>query len=70
MKMFTKWRNCQGTLFAKDGSKYIGEFQGGKFSGQGTYTYGNGAVYEGGFKRGKQEGYGVYKFVNGDLYVR
>ena len=36
MKRFTKWRNSQGTLFGKEGSKYIGEFQGGKFSGQGT----------------------------------
>ena len=69
MKMFAKWRNCQGTLFGKDGSKYVGEFQGGKFSGQGIYTYNDGSIYKGGFKRGKSEGLGTYKFANGDLYV-
>ncbi len=31
MKMLAKWRNCQGTLINKDGSQYIGEFQGGNF---------------------------------------
>ena len=53
MKMLAKWRNCQGTLINKDGSQYVGEFQGGKFSGQGTYTYRKGEFYEGIFKRGK-----------------
>ena len=35
-KMLAKWRNCYGTLINKDSSQYVGEFQGGKFSGQGT----------------------------------
>ena len=69
MKMLAKWRNCFGTLINKDGSKYIGEFQGGKYSGEGILTYDDGAIYEGSFLKGKSNGYGTLKFNNGDSYV-
>ena len=58
MKMLAKWRDCQGTLINKDGSQYIGEFQGGKYSGQGTFTWGDGEFagdkYIGEFLKGKR----------------
>ena len=70
-KMLAKWRNCHGTLINKDGSKYIGEFQGGKFSGQGTFSWADGEFagdkYVGEFLKGKRSGLGTYTFANGDI---
>ena len=71
MKMLAKWRNCQGTLINKDGSQYVGEFQGGKYSGQGNFTWGDGEFagdkYIGEFLKGKRSGLGTYTFSNGDI---
>jgi len=71
MKMLAKWRNCQGTLINKDDSQYVGEFQGGKYSGQGTFTWGDGEFagdkYVGEFLKGKRSGLGTYTFANGDI---
>ena len=71
MKMLAKWRNCHGTLINKDASQYVGEFQGGKYSGQGTFTWGDGEFagdkYVGEFLRGKRSGLGTYTFANGDI---
>ena len=70
-KMLAKWRNCHGTLINKDGSQYVGEFQGGKYSGQGTFTWGDGEFagdkYVGEFLKGKRSGIGTYTFSNGDV---
>ena len=70
-KMLAKWRNCFGTLINKDGSTYIGEFQSGKYSGQGTFTWGDGEFagdkYVGEFFKGKRSGLGTYTFSNGDI---
>ena len=69
--MLTKWRNCHGTLINKDGSKYIGEFQRGKYSGQGTFMWGDGEFagdkYVGEFFKNKRSGLGTYTFANGDI---
>ena len=58
------------TLIGKDGSIYVGEFQSGKFSGQGTFTWGDGEFagdkYVGEFFKGKRSGLGTYTFSNGD----
>ena len=43
-KMLVKWKDCQGTLINKDGSRYVGNFLNGKFSGQGTFTWGDGGI--------------------------
>ena len=71
MKMLAKWRNCHGTLINKDSSQYVGEFQGGKYSGQGTFTWGDGEFagdkYVGEFMKGKRSGLGTYTFANGDI---
>ena len=52
-KVIFKWRDCHGTLAYKDGSKYVGEFKRGKFSGQGTYTYKDGTIDNGIWKKDK-----------------
>ena len=65
----SKWKSCQGTLVKKNGSKYVGEFDDGKFSGQGTYTYDNGTIYEGCFLEGRSHGHGTMKYENGDSYI-
>jgi hypothetical protein len=44
----------QGTLTAKDGSKYVGQFAGGRFEGQGTLYAADGSVIHAGrFAAGK-----------------
>ncbi|MDE0994947.1 MAG: hypothetical protein OSA23_17555, partial [Rhodospirillales bacterium] len=48
-KRSEKLHDCFGTKSYKK-SKYVGEWQNGKWNGQGTYTYSNGAEYEGDFK--------------------
>jgi hypothetical protein len=63
-----KWENCFGTLVKKNGSQYVGEFENGKFSGQGTYTYNDGTIYEGSFFESRSDGYGTMKYGNGDIY--
>ena len=72
-KMLAKWRNCHGTLINKDGSNYVGEFQGGKYSGQGTFIWGDGRFagdkYVGEWKKHKMHGQGTYTWANGDKYV-
>ena len=64
-----KWKSCYGTLVKKNGSQYVGEFENGKFSGQGIYTYDDGTIYEGSFYDGRSDGYGTMKYSNGDTYV-
>ena len=68
-KAVVEWRDCHGTLIYKDGSKYSGEFKGGKFSGLGTFTYKDGATYFGEFIEGKSNGQGTYTWPDGKKYV-
>ena len=66
-KVIFKWRDCHGTLTYKDGSKYVGEFKRGKFSGQGTFTWLDGVKYVGEFKSGKRHGQGTYTWGDGTI---
>ena len=66
-KILTKWNNCHGILKYKDGSKYVGEFINGKFSGQGTFVWLDGVKYVGEFKAGKRHGQGTYKWGDGTI---
>ena len=45
-----QWTNCIGTITFANGNKYVGEFKGGKYYGQGTYTFTDGEKYVGEFK--------------------
>lgn len=76
-KIFTKWKNCEGTLINGDGSSYVGQFKNGKKNGFGTYEYVYywnlekkiGDIYTGQFKDGKKHGKGTYKWVGGKEYI-
>jgi hypothetical protein len=59
------WSNCFGTLEFPDGHKYVGEFRGGDFNGQGTYTWPSGNKYVGEWKDRKRTGQGVRTFADG-----
>ena len=67
----------QGTYTYAGGSKYVGEFKGGKKKGQGTFTFGSGPhsgdKYVGEFKDDKWNGQGTFTFGTGphlgDTYV-
>ena len=69
----SKWDNCFGTAFSKNGDKYVGEYKDGKYHGKGTYTWGKGPnegdKYVGGYKDGKMHGKGTYTWANGSKYV-
>jgi hypothetical protein len=61
--------NCFGTVTFSSGSKYVGEFKDGNYSGQGTYTYADGEEYVGAFKDGLFHKQGTYTYSSGDKYV-
>ena len=58
-KTVIEWKDCHGALTYKDGSKYVGWFKNGKFSGRGTFTYNDGRVKLGFLKENKS-----IKFAN------
>tara|TARA_B100001559_G_scaffold124708_1_gene104774 strand:+ start:207 stop:689 length:483 start_codon:yes stop_codon:yes gene_type:complete len=61
-------QNGTGIAINSDGSKYEGQFIGGKSDGQGSIQYRNGDSYVGDFSGGVFHGSGVYLWVNGDKY--
>ena len=48
-----------------NGDKYVGQWKGNQFHGQGTYTFKNGDRYVGQYKNDKRHGQGVYTYANG-----
>ena len=67
LKVSITWRDCHGTLTYKNGSKYVGEFKLGRFSGQGIFTWLDGVKYVGEFKDGKRHGQGTYTRTDGTI---
>jgi len=67
------WNNCFGTYTYPSGSKYVGEWMGGKRSGQGTYYFAEykwrGDRYVGEWRDDAINGYGTYTWANGNQYV-
>ena len=57
--------NCFDKYIWDDGTKYVGDWQNGTFSGQGTMTYPNGDRYVGHWENGKKHGIGSYSYANG-----
>ena len=49
--------------------KYVGEWKGNDFHGQGTRISTNGTKYVGEWKNGKYDGQGTYTWSNGEKYV-
>jgi len=50
------------------GSRYEGQWKGGRKHGQGTYTYAGGGKYVGEFVDDKRHGTGQYTYPDGDTY--
>ena len=67
LKVLLSWKDCHGTLTYKDGSKYVGWFKNGKFSGQGIFKWLDGVKYVGEFKAGKRHGQGTYLWLDGTI---
>ena len=68
------WTNCVGTYTWPDGTRYVGEWQDDKSTGQGTTTWGPesewfGDTYVGEFIDGQFNGQGTYTYASGDVYV-
>ena len=55
----SKWSNCFGTKTDPSGTKYVGEFKGGKRNGQGTFIFANGNKYVGEWREDKYNGLGT-----------
>ena len=53
-------------LVSCEKEKYIGEWENGKYHGQGTLTFSNGEKYVGEFKDGGKDGQGTYTYRKGD----
>jgi len=54
-----------GTYSWADGSRYTGEFRGGKPHGEGTLLYSDGGSYAGQWADGSRSGYGTAVYANG-----
>ena len=64
---YRNWSNCVRTHTHTNGDQYAGEWQNGKYHGQGTFTATYGGQYVGEFKNGKQHGIGTYTQREGSL---
>ena len=64
------WNQCFGTKNYPNGDKYVGEWIGGKASGQGTYTSkASAATYSGQFAADTFSGAGTMTWTNGAKFV-
>ena len=63
----SKWSSCFGSKTDPSGTKYVGEFKGGKRNGQGTATFASGEKYVGEWKDGKFNGQGTLFASNGSV---
>ena len=55
----SKWSNCFGSKTDPSGTRYVGEFRGGKRNGQGTFIFANGNKYVGEWMEDKYNGLGA-----------
>jgi hypothetical protein len=62
-------KHGQGTLYFKNGDKYIGEWREDKKHGQGTYIYADAEKYVGQWKDGRMHGKGTYFFKSGNKFT-
>ena len=59
------WYDGKRVMLYPNGNRYEGEWQRGKYWGQGKLTRPDGYEYEGGWRKGKQHGKGKEKFADG-----
>ncbi len=62
-------RSGNGSAFYPDGSKFVGQFLGGRRHGYGIFTATQGDSYAGFFSLGVRDGQGMEIFPNGERYV-
>lgn len=58
----------EGTIYYKNGDRYVGQLRKNMATGQGTYYFDNGDRYVGEIKKGIFSGYGKYYFASGELF--
>jgi|LauGreDrversion4_2_1035121.scaffolds.fasta_scaffold248318_3 hypothetical protein len=58
-----------GLYIWKDGERYEGEWQDGRFHGQGVKTLPDGTVFDGEWEEGKPVGQGMCKYPDGAKYT-
>mgnify|MGYP002011574010 FL=1 len=63
------WHNCVGIYEHEDAFHYSGEFQNGKYHGQGTSSRMSGDKYTGEWKEGQMDGLGAMWFWHGEVWV-
>jgi hypothetical protein len=63
------WHNCIGVYEHEDAFHYSGEFQNGKYHGQGTSSRMAGDKYIGEWKEGQMDGFGTMWFWYGEVWV-
>ena len=61
-------------MILKNGDKYIGELDDGKYAGYGVLTYSptdrrQRILYQGDFRAGKRHGYGTFRWKSGAVYT-
>jgi len=61
-------REGHGTMYAKSGNRYRGEWVNSKMQGYGTYLYNTGVKYVGDFINNRYEGEGALYMLNGNKY--
>ena len=65
----SKWSNCFGSKTDPSGTKYVGEFKGGKRNGQGTFIFANGNKYVGEWREDKYNGLGTIYASTGNAIL-
>jgi len=63
------WSNCFGSKTDPSGTKYVGEFKGGKRNGQGTFIFANGNKYVGEWREDKYNGLGTIYASTGNAIL-
>lgn len=63
------WTNCYGVYKFANGGRYEGDFQQGKFHGNGLLVFESGGKYSGEFKKNHFDGKGNYTSASDNKYV-
>ena len=62
-------RKCIGLYIWKDGERYEGQWQDGKFHGKGIKTLPDGTIFDGDWEEGRPVGQGMCKYPDGAKYT-
>tara|TARA_S200002703_G_scaffold160038_1_gene176239 strand:+ start:344 stop:946 length:603 start_codon:yes stop_codon:yes gene_type:complete len=62
-------KHGKGVLVLRNGHTFIGQWEHGKFNGEGGHIWNGNRIFYGQWKEGKADGEGVHKCFNGDKYI-